>query len=274
MSDKGIYIEDEFEEFEDSEFNDDFNEDIESYSSLVDFEDDNVNTRYIKPKRIKDLPDKLLKYEHAKVLADEIDLKKGEESLVIVNGSFIFGDFIEAYIINKKIHVKKMTISTLSMSENNVDSLANLLLCGYIEELSLVVSDYFFSHERYGLIPYIYQELDKDNKFQLSVAGTHTKICIFESYDGMFYIMHGSANLRSSGNIEQFAFEENQDKYNFLDDMHQRIADKYYTIKKSLRGKVLWQEMDQVAEKVVEEDKRSEQRGEVKQKREESKLQN
>ena len=133
-----------------------------------------------------------------------------------------------------------MTISTLSMNQNNVDSLANLLQGDYVQNLNLIVSDYFFAHERNGLIPYIYQELDKDDKFQLAAAGTHCKLCIIETECGKKIVIHGSANLRTSSNIEQFVIEESEELYNFNNDFQNRIIEKYKTIKKSLRVGKLW----------------------------------
>ena len=133
-----------------------------------------------------------------------------------------------------------MTISTLSMNENNVDSLANLLNWGLLDELNLIVSDHFFSHERHNLIPYIYKELDKNDKFQLAAAGSHCKICIFETYCGKFIIMHGSANLRTSANIEQLVIEESENLYHFNDDYQMKIIDKFKTINKAVRVGQLW----------------------------------
>lgn len=174
-------------------------------------------------------------------MAKGIDLT--ERTFVIVNGTFIFGDFIEALIVEKDLKVKSMTISTLSMGENNVDSLALLLNNEYVDELNLIVSDYFFSHERWNLVKYIYQELDKNNKFQFAAAGSHCKICLFETYCGKFVVMHGSANLRSSSNIEQVMIEDNRELYDFNFDYQSRIIDKYKTIKKSVRYSKLWNEI-------------------------------
>ena len=81
------------------------------------------------------------------------------------------------------ILVKSLTISTLSLSQNNVDSLYNLLDGGFVEQLNLIVSDHFFSYERENLVEYIYQRLDIDNKFQLSVCNNKTKIVLIESDD-------------------------------------------------------------------------------------------
>lgn len=213
-------------------------------TDFADFEieiNNEFQTRYLKPPKTKEIVEENLKYDDAKKLSKNLKLSECKRYFVIVNGSFYFGDFIEAFITDRNLIVNEMTISTLSMNENNVDSLANLLNNGYLKKLNLIVSDYFFSHERSNLIPYIYKELDKNNMFQLAVAGTHCKTCIFTTSCGRFVVMHGSANLRSSGNIEQFVIEENKEMYIFNYNYQKKIIDKYKTINKSIRGKELWQ---------------------------------
>jgi hypothetical protein len=43
-------------------------------------------------------------------------------------------------------------------------------------------------------------------------------MCIFETYCGMKIVIHGSANLRSSDNIEQIDIEENEELFNYSDE--------------------------------------------------------
>ena len=200
-----------------------------------------ANSRYIKPPRCPEIPERLLKYRFAQDLARDIQPEKGMRVFVLLNGSFVAGDFVEAWMTEHGIVAKALTISTLSMSENNVDSLANLLRGGYAGELNLIVSDYFFSHERRNLIPYIYQELDVANKFQLAVAGTHCKTVLIETVGGSKVVMHGSANLRSSSNLEHICIEENPDLYDFIYETQKSILEKYQTIQKGIRHENLWQ---------------------------------
>lgn len=200
-----------------------------------------TGSRYIKPPKCKDIPERLLKYQKAELLAKDIIPEKGMRFFVMLDGGFIAGDFIEAFLVEHNLHVKALTVSTLSMSQNNADSLNNLLEGGYVDELNLIVSDYFFSHERQGLIPYIYEVLDKEDKFQLAVAGTHCKLTMIETHCGMKITMHGSANLRSSGNIEHICIEENEALFNFNQEIQSAIIDKYKTINKSVRHETLWQ---------------------------------
>lgn len=181
-----------------------------------------------------------MRYEFAEDLARQIKPEKGMRVFVCLSGRFIAGDFLEAWIVEHGIKVKEMTISTLSMSESNIDSLATLMQAGAVQNLNLIVSNYFFSHERRNLIPYIYQELDKEDRFQLAVCGTHCKIIAFETEAGAKVVIHGSANLRSSGNMEQICIEENPELYDFNQAIFQPIIEKYYTVKKSVRHSKLW----------------------------------
>jgi len=213
-----------------------------------DFEPD-IDKRYIKPKKIKPIKDRFIVFSNAQKMAAELTTEKNVRYFCVVSGNFIFGDIIEAFIIKHKLKVKHLIISTLSMSENNIDSLGNLIEWKILKKLDLIVSDYFYSHEKYQLIPYIYTELDnKDCDFQLSVCRSHTKITLLETECGKYFVFHGSANLRSSDNIEQFCIEENEDLFYFNKQWHEVLINEYKTINKHnkvIGGKKLWQKVHQ-----------------------------
>lgn len=211
------------------------------FSKVVSFRKGKSNSRYINPPKRREIPERLLKYEYAADLAKAIRPEIGMRCFAVLDGKFIAGDFIEAFVYEHNLHIKRMIISTLSMSENNVDSLANLMNAGYVDALDLIVSDYFFSHERRNLVPYLYQELDKDDKFQFAAASTHCKLCLIETHCGLKIVMHGSANLRSSSNIEHICLEESPELYDFNFEFQVAILEKYKTIKKSVRRSDLWQ---------------------------------
>lgn len=205
--------------------------DLDAFCSSEEIGSDEEESRYIRPV-FKSINPRHIVYENAERLAREIAMDKGVRYDVIVPGNFIFGDFIEAFLVHNNAGCVRMDICTLSMSENNIDSLHNLMVKDYIGQLNLTLSAYFYAHERFRLIQYIYQELDIDDRFQLAVAGIHTKICTFETEGGKKIIIHGSANLRSSSNIEQFTIEENPELYDFYTDFNDRITEQYKTILK------------------------------------------
>lgn len=131
------------------------------------------------------------------------------------------------------------------MSEDNVDSLKNIMICRPDLRLTLVVSGYFFSHYKHDLIPYIYRELDMDDRFQIAFTNTHMKIALIHSRKGTHYTLTGSANLRSSSSLEQFDLEENEERYSFFRCALVALAEKYktidYNIPKIGKGNASWQ---------------------------------
>lgn len=216
----------------------DFDVNMDDFSD-IEFEiETEFETRIIKPPRIKEMPETYLKYKYAVDLVKKINIEKGCYYFCIINGSFISGDFIEALIVENNFHVKKMTVSTLSMSQNNIDSFNNLIKGNFLDEFNLIISDYFFSHERNGLVKYAYEKLDIDNKFQLAVAGTHCKNCLIETHCGKKIFIHGSNNLRSSGNIEEFSIHENEYLFDYNNEYLDKIIEVFKTINKDVKNKI------------------------------------
>lgn len=190
-------------------------------------------TRHHRPAKGRGVPDSKIKYRNAQKLADELKAERGMWHIVLIDGTFIAGDFIEAFIIKNNLHVKHLSISTLSLNQENVDSLGNLLFDGWVDQLDLIVSDGFWANYKNDIIPYIYAELDVDNRFQLAVARAHTKVVLIETHDGMKISFRGSANLRSSACIEHLEIQENEGIFDFFRTFHDGIVDAFQTINKS-----------------------------------------
>lgn len=195
-----------------------------------------LETRYIRQPLRNKLRADQVKYENAGRLARDIGiLHPGERVDALIAGSFIMGDFIMAYLVENKLHAKYMLVSTLSLSERNVLSFAKLIEHGYLDKLDMMLSTYFFANEYHGLIRYLYRELDHDDRFQLAVSDIHTKITMFDTPEGKF-VIHGSANLRSSQNVEQICIENNPELYDFYTDAFTKVIDVHKTIRKPIRG--------------------------------------
>lgn len=198
---------------------------------LYEEDEEQGDSRYVRPVK-KPVKRHFVKYDNAKRLAASITMSEGERWDVIVSGNFIFGDFIEAFMVKNNCKAVRMDITTLSMSQNNVDSLRLLMEKGYVEALNLIVSHYFYAHELHALIPYIYRELDMEDRFQFAVATIHTKTAIIRTLGGKKIVIHGSANLRSCGNIEQFTIEEQPELYGFYERIDDSILKEHATIQK------------------------------------------
>lgn len=222
---------------------DDFDTEMDFTLFDYDREDNNSDVRYMRPRPAR-MPTACVRYDNAEALAREIDFKAGMRYDMFVSGSFIFGDFIEAFLRHNNCKATQMTIGTLSMSRENVDSLYLLMDKGFIDNLRLMVSDYFYGHERRDTVPYIYKRLDIDNRFQLGVARVHTKTCHFQSLGGKKIVMHASANLRSSGNVEQLTIEENPTLYDFYEETYDILFQAFQTINHSVTSRSSWDEYE------------------------------
>lgn len=202
-----------------------------------------VNTSYSRPRKYASLSERRVKYKNAQDLAAEILYEENGVYHCVVNGTFIFGDFIEAYVVENNFHVKELTISTLGYNQNNVDSLKNLVHGNFVDKLTIIASAEFYAWERFPdkLVPYTYNTIGTDKcELQVAFADTHMKIINIETHCSKHIVMHGSVNLRSSGNIEQFTIEFNKDLYDFYQEIMIDIAEKCKTIQKPLRKSKLW----------------------------------
>ena len=218
----------------------DFDFDTDGFD-IPDFDSDmfgmdsdiNLQTRHHRPARCKSIPDSKVKYRNAQALAKELKCERDMWHVCIIDGSFVAGDFIEAFVKQNNLHAKHISISTLSLNQENVDSLGNLLFDGWCDEIDLIVSDGFWANYKNDIIPYIYAELDTPaNSFQLAVARVHTKVTLIETHCGMKIVFRGSANLRSSACIEHLEIQENEGIFKFFDDFHGEIIKAFSTINK------------------------------------------
>lgn len=215
------------------EFDFDLDFDLADFD-LVDDSEPQENVRILKPRMdAKELTHKVL-FENAEQFVQQIDLTPGSRTFAWLSGTFVFGDVIEALVARRDVGIKKLYISTLSLSQENIDSLKNvmLLMGDDLERLVLIMSGYQYSHEKVGLVPYMYDELDDGtNRVQIVFGRWHSKIITLETRLGHTITMHGSANLRSSNSIEQVMVEiDNRDLHDFNTGIMEHIAQHFGTI--------------------------------------------
>jgi hypothetical protein len=197
--------------------------------------DDGIETtRYDRP-RVYDNVLGEVSYEHARGFVDGLDLSEGYRAFAFVSGNFVFGDVLEAMVERRKVAPRLMTVQTLSMSEENVDSLRNVvdMMGGRLERLRIVLSVYFWGHEhRPGqLVPYLYERLDVPGlDLDVAFASIHTKIVSAETLAGRHLVMDGSANLRSSRNVEQVRVECDDGLYEYVERFADGVFAAYSTI--------------------------------------------
>lgn len=147
-------------------------------------------------------------FENAEYMADTIDYSK--DYFAFVPGNFVFGDFLEALIFKKQLCPSEVYITTLGMSQDNIDSIVNLVDYLHCKKVNLIVSHYFAGVERHKLMPYMRQEF-AGKPIDVAVLQSHCKITLIFSHKGNVMI-DGSANLSSSNNVEQFNISHDETK--------------------------------------------------------------
>ena len=181
----------------------------------------------------------IINYDYAIEFVKSLDLKSKKEQVGFLTGKFVAGDIFEAFVDYYNIKFKELTISSLSMNENNIDSFKNLFLLDRLDKLTLIVSDFWYSHAKHKLLPYLVQEFEGLN-VEFAIVKTHTKIFLLETQQNKF-IFEGSANLNSSNNIEQYRLSFNTDVYNFYYEKLHKLKQQFFNNNKQLvKHKDLW----------------------------------
>jgi hypothetical protein len=162
-------------------------------------------------------------YANAVKLAKDIDIKKGETVYANLEGKFVFGDFIGAFIQENHLRVEELTIVSLSGGIDNFAMLSALIEKGWVKKINLILSTYFIKVEmfRNNAMNIACKEFLKNiskkhgDAFNIYYTNVHAKLVLIKTEKGGHVTMHGSSNLRSSQNLEQLIIQENKALYDF-----------------------------------------------------------
>jgi hypothetical protein len=217
---------------------DEFDFDLDMFSEDDDSKLNQQKSKFARVKRFK--RPRMCKYKYAVDLVKDIGMiEDGEHINALVSGNFIAGDLIEAFLFENKLVAEEILIATLSMSRENVDSLKNIQDFRLYGKMGIIISDFFFSHERKKGIEDIIKNLS-NGKFALAVAGIHTKITLIKTECERHIVIGGSANLRSSMNIEQITLDNCPVQYAFHRKWMTKILNEYQATHHMLRRGELW----------------------------------
>ena len=159
---------------------------------------------------------RLVNPRNAAALAEHLP-EPGDCTHAVVRGDFVTADIIPLLLGDRSADI--LAISTLGMSTGNAAMLADLRSSGQIRRLFLLVSHYFSQVDKTGT----YREVKHLLGDAVKVARTHAKV-ILVSAAPSFFVVEGSANLRSSDNIEQFAIWNDEELLNWHLDWMQEVA--------------------------------------------------
>lgn len=168
-------------------------------------------------------------------LAKKIDIQKNDRTIVFSHGDFVFSDFIISLIQNNGF-VADLSLSTLSLNTDNLAGLDWALKQGFVRNLKIIISDFWYQTNKYKFVPLILEMFAKyESRFEMAVCRSHCKICTIKTQNGLFISIHGSANLTSSQNLEQFMIEEGKQLFTIFNDFQNTIFNDYKLKKKTAK---------------------------------------
>jgi len=159
--------------------------------------------RYVKP-------------SNAKFIKDYIP-ETNQSSFLLMNGNCEFVDFINEFI--KEVgEIKEIYLTTLGLNLYTFKVLNKTL--GNIKK-NILVSTFFYSTDKHKVLKKMFNK-NQLKGYKIGIFRNHTKMVLLKTKSD-FYLFSGSANLKSSGNIEQFTIYNSKKLYNFNKDWISRV---------------------------------------------------
>lgn len=132
----------------------------------------------------------------------------GDSTHCILPGDFVFCDLL-ARLVDRHGCPMRIDISTLSLSEGNVQTLVDILNHHAAPALTLVASVYFWSTNQ-SIARAIETRLAPHPRCRVALGRQHTKLVLVE-YPNVSWVFAGSANLRSAGCYEQVVITDDSE---------------------------------------------------------------
>lgn len=145
----------------------------------------------------------LIRPENADQVIDAFPEVPEETLHALVCGDFVFCDLLTRTVDRFGPPVT-LTVATLSLSTKNLDALVAMLTRHPDLRFHLILSHYFqsTSKEIFTALEKLLSEIFP-HRFTLTIGRSHAKIALFDYTDREPLVIESSANLRSSGNLEQ-----------------------------------------------------------------------
>lgn len=167
---------------------------------------------------------KLINPDNARPIISLLPVDPDDRLHCMLRGDFVLCDLIPLIIAHRGA-CPHLRVATLGLSAANAEQLANLHAGGLIARITLVASHYF-------------QQVDKTTTFQqvqsilagraeLVICRSHAKVILIPTTSGDFYVLEGSANLRSSDNLEQMLVTNDQETHDFHASWIDALATEY-----------------------------------------------
>jgi hypothetical protein len=165
----------------------------------------------------------LIRPENAASVLAHLPADSSERTHCLLRGDFVLCDLIPA-IVALRGRCRHLRIATLGMSVANADTLAVLVESGLVGALTIVVSHYFQQVDKTTVFRAVASRLD--GLARLAVTRSHAKVICLPTFTGDHFVIEGSANLRSSDNIEQMLITNDPATHDFHAEWLDELAGK------------------------------------------------
>lgn len=149
---------------------------------------------------------------NARELLAHLPATADDRTHAVLRGDFVLCDIIPM-LVAERGHCAHLRIATLGLSAANADTLACLVERGTVWKLTLLVSLYFAQVDKATVFRAVTTRLD--GLARLVVSRNHAKIICLPTTAGDSFVVEGSANLRSSDNIEQIVVTNDPETHAF-----------------------------------------------------------
>lgn len=157
---------------------------------------------------------KLIRFENAAIVLDDLPEEEGDRLHAIVCGDFVYLDLVTG-LIQRRGEPLELILATLSLSLKNLETLERLLTRFPALPIRLVLSHYFQSTSKEIFIALETMLSSKfPDRFRVTVGRSHAKLALIDYGPAAgCFVIEGSANLRSSNNIEQISIFRDRELY-------------------------------------------------------------
>lgn len=140
-------------------------------------------------------------------ILDHLPSDPDDRTHVALRGDFVLCDLIPL-IIARRGHCPHLRIATLGLSADNANTLARLHATHAVREITLVASHYFRGVDKTSTYREVMAILGQ--RARIIITRCHAKVILIPTEQGDHYVIEGSANLRSSDNLEQIVVFNDQ----------------------------------------------------------------
>jgi hypothetical protein len=127
----------------------------------------------------------------------------GESLHALMTGLYDFLTLVGHVITHHSAPCAELRIATLAFNSRNTHEITQLVDAGAVLRVSLLCSDFFAKHNKAEFTEAV-REL-RQRGMRIAAPRCHAKVTCLHFADGAKLVFEGSANLRTNGNIEQFA---------------------------------------------------------------------